>query len=268
MKKVSKLIMLFVALLAVMVFAPTEVEAYTRTGLKETIDEEISIFGEYEEYSSYVDVLKNADLTNYVESSDKVNVYVFRGASCSHCLDAITYFASIVGEYGNYFNLITYETWENSENNELMSQVGNCVGSTISGVPFIMIGEKTFDGFSESAMADEIISTIMDEYQKAPEERVDIVSNVENGTCPIEKSNSEDIILLLVFILIIVIIVLAIIARRKMNVNEDTYGREVEEEKKEVKVTAKKEETKKTTTEKKTTKTAKAKQTTKKTSKK
>ena len=47
---------------------------------------------------------------------EKVKVYLFRGAGCSHCYDFLTYFADKYETYDDYFEIVTYESWNNSTN--------------------------------------------------------------------------------------------------------------------------------------------------------
>lgn len=162
-----------------------------------TINEEIETFKDAEGYESYINILKNVDLSNYTENKDKVNIYVFRGGSCSHCLDAIVYFANIVNEYGNKFNLITYEVWTNQDNSNLMNEVAKVFSETVSGVPYIVIGDKTYSGFDETSMSSEIETIINEDYAK--EDRFDVMDNL--GTV-YKKSNSELIVSLVMIGLI------------------------------------------------------------------
>ena len=79
--------------------------------------------------------------------SSKVNVYLFRGEGCGFCASALSFFDSIEEEYGKYYNLITYEVFKDVENAEFLNQVAEYLDTTISGVPFIIIGDKTYPGF-------------------------------------------------------------------------------------------------------------------------
>ena len=85
----NRLLLLLCSLFSVIlipsnVFAKQEV-----TNLKQTIDDEINVFSSADGYEEYVNQLKSIDLGDYSDSKDKVNVYLFRGSSCSHCFDAV-----------------------------------------------------------------------------------------------------------------------------------------------------------------------------------
>ena len=195
MKKILLLIAVFSLLLIPSnVFAETTV-----TGLKEAVEEEIQLFGSAEGYEEGVQQLKDIDLSSYSENDDKVNVYLFRGSTCSHCFNAVLYFASIAGESGKYFNLKSYEVWNNTENSELMEKVGAKLNDEVSGVPYIVVGDKSWSGFADS-YGEEILSKIKSEYEKTADERIDIVKDIVSGTT--SGSSSNDVIALLIILLV------------------------------------------------------------------
>jgi glutaredoxin len=103
---------------------------------------------------------------------------VFRGSTCSYCLKAIAYFSSIVGEYGKYFNLVTYEVWNNSDNDGLMNKVADLLAENVTGVPYIVIGNKSFKGYSETMNAD-IEAQIKKEYES--KNRYDVLTELNKG---------------------------------------------------------------------------------------
>ncbi len=155
-----------------------------KDNFEETIADEIEVFKDVDGYEADVNKLKSVDLSNYKENEDKINVYIFRGSSCGYCLKSVIYFSSIVEKYGKYFNLYTYEVWNNKDNNDLMNEVGDLLGDNITGVPYIVIGDKSFPGYAESMNSD-IISAIKDEYNS--KDRYDAIEELKNPT----KSNSN-----------------------------------------------------------------------------
>lgn len=192
----KKNLLIILILLSLLIF-PTTVKAEVESNdFQTTINEEIETFKDADGYESYVNILKNTDLSNYTENEDKVNVYVFRGSTCGYCLDAVVYFASIANEYGNKFNLITYEVWSNQDNSNLMNEVAKVFSETVSGVPYIVVGDKTYSGFNES-IGYEIETIINEDYAK--EDRFDVMDNL--GTV-YKRSNSELIVSLVMIGLI------------------------------------------------------------------
>ena len=114
------------------------------------------------------------------EGSNEVNVYFFRGEGCSHCAEAEAWFESIEEEYGSKFKIVDYETWYNSENAELMQKVAEARGETAEGVPYIIVGNKSWNGFAED-YADEILAQIESEFETNVDERYDIMKLMETG---------------------------------------------------------------------------------------
>ena len=212
----KKNILLTVAVLSMFLALPFNVSAKAKANsLEETITEEINTFDGQEGYEDYVKTLKEADLSEYKESDDKVNVYIFRGSTCSHCLDAVAHFASIAKDEGKYFNVKTYEVWSNSDNNDLMNDAANEIGdSEVSGVPYIVIGKKSWSGYAAS-YDDEMMKEIKSEYNKDKSKRYDVIKAV-NGEATGEKSSiAGDVISVVIIIAVIGLITFGIISARK-----------------------------------------------------
>lgn len=147
-----------------------------------------------------------------VNAKEKVNIYFFKGNGCPHCEEAEKFFNSIKGEYGKYYNLVDYETWYDTDNAELMKKVASKLGEEANGVPYIIIGKKTWNGYA-SNYNDEITSTIKKEYNKSSKDRYDVMEEI-NGK--VKKSNpSSDIVAILIIVLIVGGIVYGIIMARK-----------------------------------------------------
>ena len=87
-----------------------------------------------------------------VEFKATPKVYMFRGEGCPHCEEALEYFESIKSKYD--FELITYEVWYDEDNKAIMEKVAAGLGETVSGVPYIVIGNKTFAGYAQTYNAD------------------------------------------------------------------------------------------------------------------
>ena len=209
----NKLVFLVISVFELTLFVtPNMVSAKTETtDLKETVKEEIELFKSAEGDEDYVKQLEEADLSNYEESKKKVNVYFFRGSTCSHCFEATVFFANIAKEYGQYFNLKAYEVWSNNDNASLMEKVGKKLGDDVSGVPYIVIGKKSWTGYA-SSYDDAIKSEIKSQYDKNSSNRDDVVKNlnVKDST-----SSSSDVVALLIIVLAVAGITTGIVYTRK-----------------------------------------------------
>ena len=134
--------------------------------------------------------------------SKEVKVYFFRGEGCSHCAEAEAWFQSIEEEYGAYFEIVDYETWYNQDNQELMQKVAKARGEEAQGVPYIIIGNQSWNGFTESYTS-EMIAKIQEEFEKDVADRYDIIKLLPELTKEKESSTGEDILALLVILLVV-----------------------------------------------------------------
>lgn len=136
------------------------------------------------------------------EESKEVKVYFFRGEGCSHCAEAEAWFQSIEEEYGSYFEVVDYETWYNQDNQELMQKVAKARGEEAKGVPYIIIGNQSWNGFAES-YTPEMISKIQSEFEKDIDDRYDIIKLLPELLKDKESSTGEDILALLVILVVV-----------------------------------------------------------------
>ena len=128
--------------------------------------------------------------TTGTEDSKEVNLYFFRGEGCPHCEEAEQWFQSIEEEYGSYFKVVDYETWYNEDNAALMQKVAEARGETAEGVPYIIIGDKSWSGFTES-YEQEILDQITSVYAQDVSERYDIMKYLD-GSAPKKDAKDAD----------------------------------------------------------------------------
>ena len=125
--------------------------------------------------------------------TDKVTMYVFYGSTCQHCKALEEYIATTLkkdARVKDIFETKYYEVWGDEGNYTFLQEVGVALGvSKVSGVPFIVIGDKYFSGYGES-MNEEIVSTI--KTQKENEKYVDVVASLAAQTgAQLTESNPE-----------------------------------------------------------------------------
>ena len=125
-----------------------------------------------------------------IQAKEKINVYIFRGEGCPHCEEALEFFDKLGKdeEYKDYYNLVKYEVWYDEKNNDLMQKVAKELKEQASGVPYIVIGEKTFSGYAES-YDDQIKEAIKSAYES--DSYKDVVKKFTKKTTS-SKSNKED----------------------------------------------------------------------------
>lgn len=215
---------------------------------------------------------------------DPAKIYIFYGEGCGYCKGAMEYFDSLEEEYGYMFDLEKLEVWNDEENQKILQKVAESFDEEVGGVPYIVIGEKTFAGYDLNGAFDEdILNAIKDLYNS--EERYDVM-----GELDIKKTKNSNTLLYVILVVVVLLeVALLVFAKQNAYVKEEIKEvKKVETPKKEevkapakkapAKATTKKPATKsstKTTTAKKTTpakksttKTTAKKTTTKKTTKK
>ena len=116
----------------------------------------------------------------------KVNVYIFRGEGCPHCEEALEFFDALSEDedYKDLYELKTYGVWYDTENQQLMQDVADALGKEVGGVPFIVIGTDSFNGYAAS-LDDKIKTAIKDAYES--DDYKDVVNEVAGGTYVAEK---------------------------------------------------------------------------------
>lgn len=101
-------------------------------------------------------------------SKDKLNIYIFWGDGCPHCKHLAEYLGEKQSEIGDKISLYTFEVWKDKNNLSFLKSFGKFLGENPKGVPYIIIGNKTYSGFSETdeETKQEIINLIKTEANK------------------------------------------------------------------------------------------------------
>ncbi|MBQ2639470.1 MAG: hypothetical protein IJF92_01760 [Bacilli bacterium] len=138
-------------------------------------------------------------ITAFAKDNKKVNVYFFRGKGCPHCEEAEQFFKSIEAEYGKYYTIVDYETWYNEDNAELMQKVAKERNEEATGVPYIIIGDESWNGY-DTSYDDAIKAKIKKVYDQDPKTRYDVMKYVDSSKA--KKDSSSDVIALILIILV------------------------------------------------------------------
>ena len=123
----------------------------------------------------------------YSPKSDAITIYLFRGKGCGFCRAFLTFLDTITDEYGQYFKLESYEVWNDQNNASLLDEVSNYLGQAAGGVPYIVIGDKVFAGYS-SEYDDAIKEKIVELYNTKKNKRYDVLKEIEKNP---KKDTSE-----------------------------------------------------------------------------
>lgn len=145
-----------------------------------------------------------------VQAKEKVNIYLFYGEGCPHCEALMEYLDGLDDETKAKFKLVKNEVWSNEENSNLMERVAEKIGDDeVSGVPYFVIGKKSFSGYSES-LNEDILAAI----DKASKSNYDVMDNLNT-----KASNSSNNTLVYISIAIIVIGIAGLLVYTKKSVN-------------------------------------------------
>ena len=105
---------------------------------------------------------KVSKYTNTKVEKDKVNLYLFRGEGCPHCKEEEEWLKDIKDDYKDKLNIYDYEVWYNKDNAGIMKNVAKEFNTNVEGVPFTVIGNKYYIGFSDTQKSS--IQDKIDEY--------------------------------------------------------------------------------------------------------
>ena len=175
-------------------------------------------FGVLASQETSTDPANNNTPAGEVEKDKKVKVYFFRGEGCPHCAEAEEFFKSIKEEYGQYYKILDYETWNDANNADLLQKVGETRGENITGVPYILIGDKSWAGY-DTSYDEDIKAAIKAEYEKDVADRYDIAKLVDFGDGLVEEpDHSNDAMILIIILLVAAGITYGVVVARKKTV--------------------------------------------------
>lgn len=162
---------------------------------------------------------------------------------------------SIIPEYGQYFKVVSYEVWNNSANATLMKDIASFLDQNANGVPFIVIGDQVFLGYS-TTYDESIKKAITDLYNS--KDRYDVMKEYKKGTTEstTESTSSFAIVLwnigaTLVIVSVATVIIILSVNKKFQAMNEQLTALKTKEVETKVE---KKATSKKTTTSNKTKK--------------
>lgn len=98
--------------------------------------------------SDYEDVVY--DKVGVELEEDVVNIYLFYGSTCPHCAKEKEVLDKLEVKYEGKVNVYKYEVWSDKDNRDIMFEVKNLFDMPVNeGVPFTVIGTKTYYGYDE-----------------------------------------------------------------------------------------------------------------------
>lgn len=133
----------------------------------------------------------------FADSKEKINVYIFKGEGCGFCAKALTFLNGLDAEYQSYFTLVEKEVWKDENNAADMQKVANYFNENVKGVPYIIIGDKTFQGFDEEEYGEDIKKAIKESYENADGKYQDIVASILDNK-PLKKDNNSAVTIIVI----------------------------------------------------------------------
>lgn len=135
--------------------------------------------------SNYVD--KVASITNTKVDKDKINLYLFHGDGCPHCAEEKVWLKGIKEKYKENLNIYMFEVWYSKKNRTLLDAVQEKFKSDESGVPYTVIGDSYYVGFSDtiSSMMENKIEEYVKEINQSNKVKIPVLGNVNMKTVSI-----------------------------------------------------------------------------------
>ena len=127
-------------------------------------------------------------ITNIKAEENLVNLYLFYSNTCPHCEAEMELLNELQEDYDN-LKIYKYEISED-ENSLLLNKVSEMFDINVTGVPFTIIGEKTFFGYSEENSKKKFIGAI--EYYSS-HGYIDKVGEYLGNELPTYDINNNDI---------------------------------------------------------------------------
>lgn len=98
--------------------------------------------------SDYEDVVY--DKVGVELEEDVVNIYLFYGSTCPHCAKEKEVLDKLEVKYEGKVKVYKYEVWSDKDNRDIMFEIKNLFDMPVNeGVPFTVIGTKTYYGYDE-----------------------------------------------------------------------------------------------------------------------
>jgi len=126
-------------------------------------------------------------------SNNFSDIYFFYGEGCPHCAEERDYlFNVLLKEYPD-LKINEYEIYSNKENFDFLKNVSNKLGASVGGVPFLVIGDNYFVGYTKSITSEAIKQTVQKCYSEGCLNPVSSIIdiNIENNNPEDYKKNTE-----------------------------------------------------------------------------
>ena len=89
-------------------------------------------------------------------NAKETNIYIFYGNGCPHCA-ALEEYLNQEYKDDKDLNIYKYEVWFNNDNQKLWENVQTVTGKAAKGVPYFIIGDKVYQGYSANSSWEETV---------------------------------------------------------------------------------------------------------------
>jgi glutaredoxin len=103
-------------------------------------------------------------LGNKVQAQTPIDIYFFYGQGCPHCAKEEKFLDKLEQENKN-IKINRYEVWSHPENANLLKKIGESLNLNITGVPVLIVGDKSEIGYYSDETTGQKILSIMDYYK-------------------------------------------------------------------------------------------------------
>lgn len=106
-------------------------------------------------------------------SSETVDMYLFWSYGCPHCENEKIFLETLNEKYSN-LNIHMFEVSRNRDNLDLMLRMANNLNTSVSGVPFTIVGGKYFKGWIDSDTTGKAIEEAILEIETSNGDTIDL----------------------------------------------------------------------------------------------
>lgn len=129
------------------------------------------------------------DFAGPVNADNTVPIYFFWSEGCPHCKNEKPFLEELSEKYTSV-EVYSFEISKSSKNRKLLIETGEILQKDVSGVPFTVIGDQVFTGYTESITSKQIEDRV--KYclnNSCPDSVVGVIGEVISEVTPTPKSD-------------------------------------------------------------------------------
>jgi len=96
-------------------------------------------------------------------AQEKIGLYFFYGEGCPHCAKEEVFLNQLMSKNSD-LEIHRYETWNNRDNADLMLRVAKSLNINVTGVPLLIVGNKSVIGYYDAETSGKKIEDIIENY--------------------------------------------------------------------------------------------------------